>query len=122
MNHRALLIDASTGVISEVRIKDYEDIQTFIGCRCFTAVRLNNGETLYVDDEGLINGTTKGFTIAYGGGRLMGNGLVLGSTPDGDSCDTALSVKELAEEYGIRQVFDLADGSLTPCTSPYSNN
>lgn len=122
MNHKALLIDASTGVISEVRIKDYEDIQKFIGCRCFTSVGLANGETLYVDDEGLINGTTKGFTIAYGGGLLMGNGIVLGSLPNGESCDTKLTAYQLVKDYAVNEVFDLATGSRTDCTSAFSHN
>lgn len=122
MNHRALKIDATTGIVSEVRIKDYTDISKHIGCQCFTAVSLGKGETLYVDDEGLINGTTKGFTVAYGDGMLMGNGLILGSTPDGDSCDTKLNAYQLVHDYCIDEVFDIETGERTDITSASSHN
>ena len=110
MTQRALRIDASTGVISEVVIKDYKDIQEKIGCDIFTVVTLAKGEVLYVDDEGLINGTTKGFSINYGSGFLMGNGLVLGTDFRGDSVDTKLSPEDLMTKFGVTHTIDLETG------------
>jgi hypothetical protein len=110
MSQRALRIDASTGVISEVVIKDYRDIQEKIGCDIFTVVTLAKGEVLYVDDEGLINGTTKGFSINYGSGFLMGNGLVLGADFKGDSVDTKLSPADMIEKFGVTHTIDTQTG------------
>lgn len=122
MNHRALLIDAATGVISEVVVNDYQDIQRLIGCRCFTAVRLTKDETLYVDDEGLINGTEHGFRVAYGDrGWLAGNGLVLGNTEWGDSASTKLSVDDL-KGFGITHAVELDSGVSTPVRSAATLN
>lgn len=95
-NKKAILIDAKTNSVTLVEVGEYTDIYKHCGYETFTCVGLGNGETLYVDDEGLINGTNFGFKIEGYDNPLMGNGLILGSTSDGDSKDTALSVHEVA--------------------------
>jgi hypothetical protein len=97
-NNKAILIDAKTNSVTLVEVGEYTDIYKHCGYETFTCVGLGNGETLYVDDEGLINGTDFGFYIEGYEGLLMGNGLILGSTASGDSKSTALSVHEVAEK------------------------
>jgi hypothetical protein len=76
----ALLLNVKENTITEVVIKDYSDISRLIGCNYFTTVQVNDqGDTLYVDDEGLINGTTTGFTYEGYDSPLMGNALLLGT-------------------------------------------
>lgn len=92
---KAILINAQQGVISQVEVGEYTDIYKHCGFGLFTTVSLGNGETLYVDDEGLLNGTQHGFTIEGYQDPLMGNGLILGSTASGDSKDTAFTAEAI---------------------------
>jgi hypothetical protein len=87
--YTAILIDAVNRVIDEVEITDYKDIQKQIGCDTFESAHRfhDNGDTLYVDGEGLLNGTKHGFY--FRGKLLAGNGLVVGSNAEGDTTDAA---------------------------------
>jgi hypothetical protein len=97
-NDKAILINARTNTISFVSIKDYKDISKFGNFDIFTTVQMDaKGNTLYVDDEGLINGTTLGFTIEGYDQPLMGNGIILGTNlRTGDSKDTDLTLEKVA--------------------------
>ncbi len=95
---RAILIDAKTNSVRFVEVGEYTDIYKHCGFELFTTVGLGNGETLYVDDEGLMNGTQYGFTIEGYSQPLMGNGLILGSTASGNSKSTALTLEEVARK------------------------
>lgn len=96
----ALLLNAKENTITEIVIKDYSDISRLIGCNYFTTVQVNDkGDTLYVDDEGLINGTTVGFTFDGYDGPLMGNGILLGTDlRTGDSKDISMTTAEFASK------------------------
>lgn len=98
MSHKAILIDSNACTVKEVTVNDYTDISRLIGCDLFTCVQISEtGETVYVDDEGAINGTTNGFVIKGYEAPLFGNGLILGcDLSTGDSKDTALTTKEVA--------------------------
>lgn len=93
--NKAILINAKQATISVVEVGEYTDIYKHCGFDLFTTVSLGNGETLYVDDEGLINGTEYGFTIEGYQQPLMGNGLILGSTAGGDSKSTAFTAEAI---------------------------
>lgn len=94
---KAILIDAENRTISEVVITDYSDISKFGRFQHFDAVQLDRkGNTVYIDDEGLINGTEYGFLIANYPDPLMGNGVILGTNlRTGESQDTDLSVEQV---------------------------
>ena len=93
--NKAILINAKEGTIKQVEVGVYTDIYKHCGFDLFTTIALGNGETLYVDDEGLINGTEYGFTIEGYENPIMGNGLILGSTAGGDSKDTAFTCEAI---------------------------
>lgn len=97
-NDKALLLDVSKNTIKEVTIKDYTDISKFGKFNLFTTVQVNaEGDTLYVDDEGLINGTSAGFTFDGYDGPLMGNAVLLGcDRRTGDSKDVTMTAAEFA--------------------------
>ena len=88
---KALFINAEERTVEEIDFDgDYKKIQEKIGCRCFTCVELNaKQDTLYIDDEGLINGTENFFYVEGKGycQPFAGNGLVLGTDNEGDSTD-----------------------------------
>ena len=92
--YTAIFINAKDRIIDEVQYTDYKDIQKLIDCGCFTTgYSFDNKDTLYVDDEGLINGTTHGF---YFNGRLLaGNGLVCGSNDEGENVDIKHRIGEI---------------------------
>ena len=101
MPKTATLIDAKHGLIREVEVTDFRSIQAALGVNAFDCVRVDaDGETLYVDDEGLINGTQFGFSI---NGRLFaGNGLILGTTESGRSRSTRIRPVNLVKDYEVR--------------------
>lgn len=94
----ALLLNAKENTITEIVIKDFSDISRLIGCNYFTTVQVNDkGDTLYVDDEGLINDTIVGFTYEGYDSPLMGNAILLGTDlRTGDSKDISMTTAEFA--------------------------
>lgn len=97
MKHKAYKIDAYANRIDEVTVGEYTDIYEHIGCQTFTlATVLDNGDTLYVDDEGYLNSeVTRGFY--YEGQFFAGNGLLLGSNEEGESVDVKTLELDVAE-------------------------
>lgn len=65
---------------------NYKQIQQVIGCRVFDVVRLDNGDGIYVDDEGLYSGAAdRDGWMVINGHLLAGRGVVLGSDEEGNS-------------------------------------
>jgi hypothetical protein len=97
MSNKAILINAKDKSITEVTIETYKDIYKFCGFDLFTCVQMDaKGNTLYVDDEGLLNGTDFGFIIKGYAQPLMGNAIILGTNRNtGDSVDTSLTTDEV---------------------------
>lgn len=97
MSNKAILINAKDKTISEVTITNYKDIYKFCGFELFTCVQMDaKGNTLYVDDEGLLNGTDFGFIIKGYAQPLMGNAIILGTNRNtGDSVDTSLTTEQV---------------------------
>ena len=95
---KAILIDARAKEVRAVDVdksKGIKPIYDHVKCETFTCVILEGEETLYVDDEGLINGTDVGFVLSCYQEPLMGNGLILGTDEMGESVDTKLTVEEV---------------------------
>ena len=94
---KALFIDATAQTITEIELgDDFREISKKIGCDLFTvATELPNMDALYVDDEGLINGTENFFyhKKLYTH-PLAGNGIILGTDDEGDSVDVKTNAKE----------------------------
>ena len=88
---RAIFIDATNRTVEEIDFEgDFRAIQEKIGVRCFDCIELNEQrDTLYVDDEGLLNGTQEFFYVDGKGycQTFAGNGLVLGTNSEGESTD-----------------------------------
>lgn len=96
--YKAILINPSNLSVSEITVPDhYTSIQDVIGCRCFTCVRIDEKNVAYVDDEGLINGTTHGtrFRLDIYPDVIAGNILIIGDDGRGGSCDTTLGADDV---------------------------
>lgn len=99
---KAYKIDATNNVITTIEMsEDFLEISRNIGCDLFTVGRtLKNGDTLFVDDEGLINPNVKrGFL--FDGQFFAGNGVMLGCERDGSSA----SVKTNELDFASRVTF-----------------
>jgi hypothetical protein len=97
---KAYLINVETLEISDIEVGDYRTIYKHIAneCSAFDCVALNDkGDTLYVDDEGLMKPNHL-FIIqtAYGIRRLAGNAVVLGTNNRGHSTAPTITKSELA--------------------------
>lgn len=96
---KAILINSVDRKVSEIQYNgNIEEIYQALNCQTFTIVRLENGDTVFVDDEGLLGNPQNFFTIADYGTPIAGNGLVLGETLDGESKDCASTVDEVSKD------------------------
>ena len=89
---KAIFIDAVNKTIERIDFEgDYKDIQDKISVDCFTCAEINQaGDVVYVDDEGLMNGTDDFFFIEGMYQPFAGNGLILGTDMStGESDDAA---------------------------------
>lgn len=93
---KAIKIDVVKKEIYEVTIEDslqsiYQQIEADM---IETAVHLPKNDVVYVDEEGLLRETSKGWFIIYGQPQpLSGHGLVLGVTRNGSSRDVQATVE-----------------------------
>ena len=74
---------------------DWEDIGGLLDCRYFGVVRIDDSETLYVDDEGLYVENQRFFTWNGYPNPLAGRGLILGTNEDGESIDTDMEPEDV---------------------------
>lgn len=112
---KAILINAEKGEVSSVDYNgDFEMISKFIGgnCRLFTTVHIyENDDMLYVDDDGLQNGTIQGFIHKNYDTPLLGNGLLLGTDIDsGGSVDVQTPLETVRED--VSKYIALINGTV----------
>ena len=96
---KAVLIDAKNKQVIPVKIAG--DLASIYLAMEVDTIEIGfsdyvTGETMYVDEEGRINGTTYGFIFA--GTRFVGNGLFLGTDVYGENQDSKVSPEALAQQ------------------------
>lgn len=97
---KAYLIDPAAKTVTETDWNgDFRHIYELIDAQAFDIARLTtDGDSVYVDDEGLINGTAhkvglfevEGYSVP-----LAGKGLVLGHNGSGESIEPRMSLADL---------------------------
>ena len=95
---KAILIDVYNKDIKEV---DYDGTLDFIyfnlACRTFDVVRIDDVNSIFVDDEGLLRQNQLYFE--YSGSenvfKLAGNGLILGVNDEGNSISPTLNIEDV---------------------------
>jgi len=96
---RGYLIDPYKAEVQPITVPmdDYKEIQRQLGCDTFTTGGyLENGDVLFVDDEGMLKGPTHFFRIkGLNDQPLAGRGVVLGSDGEGGSADVKTSESEM---------------------------
>jgi hypothetical protein len=90
---RAILIDPTEKTVTEIDgdFANYKKINEAIGADLFTVVGLGKGETIYVDDEGLLTNPPKDLFRWKGYyAPLAGRGLILGTDDGGGTIATII--------------------------------
>jgi len=92
---KAILIDSINREVKEVEIgKGIDEMYKFLQCECFTiASYLDKQDAIFVDDEGLMNGTDSFFTYEGAHQPFAGNGLIMGCDDMGESEDCKVGDK-----------------------------
>jgi len=101
---KAILINVKDQSITEVEHDDtLDNIYDLLNCRTFTVVRIDETDSIYVDDEGLY--VEDQLFFEYGGdeqaARLAGNGLILGVDDEGNSISPNITVEEVQGRVGF---------------------
>ncbi len=94
---RAILIDASKNAIKEVEIDEsIESVYKTMEAEIIeVGFYINGTDCCYIDEEGRINGTKTRFM--YDGQIFAGNGLIVGTTKEGDNDSCAISLEKVKE-------------------------
>lgn len=110
---KGILIDAYKQEVREVEYDGLQDIYALTACGCVDVIHLRNDDAVYVDDEGLINGTEVAFSIE--GRVLMGNGLVCSTDDEGDDAPPKSTLAEINAKviFGSKKSL-LIEGNLYP--------
>lgn len=99
---RAFLIDPVPRTVEQLDFQgDYEEIQRALGYDdarpLFTVIEVQNGDTLFVDDEGLLKPGLSAFHWRGYHAPLAGKGLLLGTDREGSSTDARATLEEVRE-------------------------
>ena len=98
---RAILIDPLLRVISEVNVDN--DLQSFydiLNIRSLAMVNIDNTNSLYIDDEGLLNNSNSLFKIASYAVPLAGRALVVAHNEEGETVETTLDIDQIRSMVG----------------------
>ena len=108
---KAILINSKTSSIKEVSVGDYKEMYVHLECSMFeVATELPNQDSIFVDEEGLINGTDVFFTYEGAHQPFAGNGLVMGCNDDGESVDCKIALDEVKSKvkfYNKKEILNL---------------
>lgn len=96
---KAIKIDTKKREVYEVDIqgRDIKTIHKELECDCFTQVgqALDNGDTLLVDDEGLLKDVWGLFIIGQYPQPLAGHGLLIGVDDEGETVPVKSTVEQI---------------------------
>lgn len=110
---RAYLINPFDKTVTEVEYDgDYKSIYTLIDADCFDVARLDKGDGIYVDDEGLISGKPQEFFLVRGYPTpLAGKGLLLGCNDEGETIEPFITLDELQSQVSFISNLEVAIGA-----------
>lgn len=97
---RAILIDPVARTVTEVDYDgNYKSIYRLIEAHPFQVLQINETESVFIDDEGLLHepSPTHYFRFGTDGHPVSGKGLVLGVDDEGESVATQLTIAELQD-------------------------
>ena len=100
---KAILINPKEEIIRVISYDgDYKSIYQILECRMFECVYpFDNGDTLFIDEEGLLKDSNYSFSIKADDKKqfpwqtVMGKALVLGTDAEGESIEHKTSLEEV---------------------------
>jgi len=100
---KAILIDVITQEVKEVEHDNtLQNIYGLIDCRVFDVVRIDDVNSIFVDDEGILKDN---LYFQYSGSngifQLAGNGLILGVDDEGNSISPTLTVEDVKSKVNF---------------------
>jgi len=101
---KAILINVKDQSITEVEHDNtLDNIYELLNCRTFDVVRIDEVDSIYIDDEGLY--VEDQLFFEYGGDvhavRVAGNGLILGVDDEGNSTSPTVTLEEVQGRVGF---------------------
>ena len=99
-NVKAILIDVKNQEVKEVEHDNtLQNIYDLLVCRTFDVVRIDDVNSIFVDDEGILKDN---LYFQYSGSngifQLAGNGLLLGIDDEGNSISPTLTVEDVKDK------------------------
>ena len=99
MKKQAIRIDPTRRVVEAITVDGIEEMYRAMQCETFAAPYvMDNEDTLYADDEGLVNGhwgPNDFFQIDGYPEPMIGIALVLGANEEGESVDARSTVEDI---------------------------
>lgn len=93
---KAIFVNAKDRTVTDVEINGLEDLQRLIGGWITTASHME-GNPVYCDDEGLLNGTQDFVFSSHYPQPLAGNLVIVGDDGMGGDADVTLTVEQVKE-------------------------
>ena len=101
---KAILIEVDNKEIREVENDGTLDFIYFnLACRTFDVVRIDDVNSIFVDDEGLLRQNQLYFEYSASGRvfQLAGNGLILGVDDEGNSISPTLTIEDVKSKVSF---------------------
>ena len=106
--HKAFKIDATNRTITEVEVGDYKTIYPLLGegVDMFECRDIDNHDTIYLDEEGMLKGPTVFFLYEGMNQPFAGNGLVMGTNSKGESVNPKITLAKLKQNVRFMDGFE----------------
>jgi hypothetical protein len=119
---KAIKIDVKNRQVVEVEINPknvLKDWYNQIGCNMVeTAIRINETDSILVDESGILNMEDDSMFFTYDGYRpFIGNGLIVGCNYEGDSVSCKISVDDVIDKvefYNMDEMYRIASSGNNP--------
>ncbi len=107
---KAILIDSKNREVKQIEIgKGIDEMYNVLECECFTiGTYLPKEDAIFVDDEGLMNGTDMFFTYEGAHQPFAGNGLIMGCDDMGESEDCKVDLTEVKNKVKFFDRYEIA--------------
>lgn len=106
---RAIKVDAFERTITEVQVDGLKDMQAAVDGYIQIALELPNGDTIFVNEEGLLKGWDA--WIYYEGQMQpwIGSAIIVGHDGEGESIDAKSTVEEIKNNIRFLSTDDVLD-------------
>jgi len=106
---KAILIDSKNKTVTEVKISgDLQSIYKIMGVDMIeVATYLSDEDCIYCDEEGMMKSLGHFFEVKGAHQPFAGNGLVVGTSDDGDTASTKMSVEDVRPFVSFTSIYEL---------------